>query len=286
MRIVLTNAGKKEIIIDETDKLPYKNLHSEEKIKYNPKFTIPSKKRRSLKYQINKFSDINEKNKSAKRLLTEGPLSYQNKILKKSSTLKVQKTLEFNENSNDNIKFINIKSHRKNISKELNNIYSIKENDETNFEDEKYKDQIGIKYFNNNISLPIIKKSVLLKDILMDKNSKNINKKILQKEISKNENNLINYLKLDKTIKPSFIEKLNKADNDRLIKLDKICQKYFNDKKRNDLLQQNIQEKIKLEYSNDSKYCRENLINLQKNIQDYKKIYKSYLKSYRSKYYK
>ena len=56
MRIVLTNAGKKEIIIDETDKLPYKNLHSEEKIKYNPKFTIPSKKRRSLKYQINKFS--------------------------------------------------------------------------------------------------------------------------------------------------------------------------------------------------------------------------------------
>ena len=288
MRIVLTNAGKKEIIIDETDKLPYKNLHSEEKIKYNPQFTIPSKKRRSLKYQINKFSDINEKNKSAKRLLTEGPLSYQNKILKKSSTLKVQKTLEFNENSNDNIKFINIKSHRKNISKELNNIYSIKENDETNtnFEDEKYKDQIGIKYFNNNISLPIIKKSVFLKDILMDKNSKNINKKILQKEISKNENNLINYLKLDKTIKPSFIEKLNKADNDRLIKLDKICQKYFNDKKRNDLLQQNIQEKIKLEYSNDSKYCRENLINLQKNIQDYKKIYKSYLKSYRSKHYK
>ena len=286
MRIVLTNAGKKEIIIDETDKLPYKNLHSEEKIKYNPQFTIPSKKRRSLKYQINKFSDINEKNKSAKRLLTEGPLSYQNKILKKSSTLKVQKTLEFNENSNDNIKFINIKLHRKNISKELNNIYSIKENDETNFDDEKYKDQIGIKYFNNNISLPIIKKSVLLKDILMDKNSKNINKKILQKEISKNENNLINYLKLDKTIKPSFIEKLNKADNDRLIKLDKICQKYFNDKKRNDLLQQNIQEKIKLEYSNDSKYCRENLINLQKNIQDYKKIYKSYLKSYRSKHYK
>ncbi len=42
------------------------------------------------------------------------------------------------------------------------------------------------------------------------------------------------------------------------------------------VLQQNIQEKIKLEYSNDSKYCRENLINLQKDIQNYKKIYKSY----------
>ena len=132
----------------------------------------------------------------------------------------------------------------------------------------------------NRLSLPTIQKSLALKDILLDKNSKNINKKVLKKQISKNENNLIKYLKLDKTIKPSFIEKLNKADNDRLIKLDKICQKYFDAKKRNDIIQQNIQDKIKLEYSNDSKYCRENLINLQKNIQGYKKIYKSYFTSH------
>ena len=105
----------------------------------------------------------------------------------------------------------------------------------------------------------------------------------MNKQININENNLINYLKMDKTIKPSFIEKLNKADNDRLVKLDKICQKYFNEKKRNDLLQLNIQEKIKMEYSNDSKYCKENLINLQKNIQGYKKIYKSYFSLHRYK---
>ena len=58
MRIVLTNAGKKEIIIDETDKLPVKNLHSEEKVKYNPKLLIPSTKRESVKHQLNKFSDF------------------------------------------------------------------------------------------------------------------------------------------------------------------------------------------------------------------------------------
>ena len=167
----------------------------------------------------------------------------------------------------------------------MNNIYSIKENGETD-DEEKNKNQFDIKYYNNEFSLPLIKKSVPLKDILLDKNSKNINKRMLQKEINKNENNLINYLKLDKTIKPSFIEKLNKADNDRLVKLDKICQKYFNDKKRNELIHQNIQDKIKLEYSNDSKYCRENLINLQKNIQNYKKIYKSYLNSYHLKHNK
>ena len=259
MRIVLTNAGKKEIIIDETDKLPFKNLHSEEKVKYNPKLLIPSTKRESVKHQLNKFSDFKIKNNSAKRIFTENNLSNENRVLKKSSTLKTKKAVEFNENTINNYKFIKIKSHHKSVSKELNNIYSIKENGETD-DEEKNKNQFDIKYYNNEFSLPLIKKSVPLKDILLDKNSKNINKRILQKEINKNENNLINYLKLDKTIKPSFIEKLNKADNDRLVKLDKICQKYFNDKKRNELIHQNIQDKIKLEYSNDSKYCRENLI--------------------------
>ena len=38
-----------------------------------------------------------------------------------------------------------------------------------------------------------------------------------------------------------------------------------------------------MEYSNDSKYCKENLINLQKNIQGYKKIYKSYFSLHRYK---
>ena len=285
MRIVLTNAGKKEIIIDETDKLPFKNLHSEEKVKYNPKLLIPSTKRESVKHQLNKFSDFKIKNNSAKRIFTENNLSNENRVLKKSSTLKTKKAVEFNENTINNYKFIKIKSHYKSVSKELNNIYSIKETGETN-DEEKNKNQFDIKYYNNEFSLPLIKKSVPLKDILLDKNSKNINKRILQKEINKNENNLINYLKLDKTIKPSFIEKLNKADNDRLVKLDKICQKYFNDKKRNELIHQNIQDKIKLEYSNDSKYCRENLINLQKNIQNYKKIYKSYLNSYHLKHNK
>ena len=285
MRIVLTNAGKKEIIIDETDKLPFRNLHSEEKVKYNPKLLIPSTKRESVKHQLNKFSDFKIKNNSAKRIFTENNLSNENRVLKKSSTLKTKKAVEFNENTINNYKFIKIKSHHKGVSKELNNIYSIKETGETN-DEEKNKNQFDIKYYNNEFSLPLIKKTVPLKEILLDKNSKNINKRILQKEINKNENNLINYLKLDKTIKPSFIEKLNKADNDRLVKLDKICQKYFNDKKRNELIHQNIQDKIKLEYSNDSKYCRENLINLQKNIQNYKKIYKSYLNSYHLKHNK
>ena len=284
MRIVLTNAGKKEIIIDEIEKIPNKNYVSEEKVKYSPKISIPSKKRDSVQYQIKRFRDMSEKNISEKRLLTENPVLNQNKKLKKSLTIKGPKTLEFIENKKNDFKIIKLKSSRRAFPKELNYIYSIKEKDENIFDIEKINNQYENNKYNNRFSLPLIQKSVPLKDILLEKNSKNINKKVLKKQIDKNENNLINYLKLDKTIKPSFIEKLNKADNDRLVKLDKICQKYFNDRKRDDIIKQNIKEKIKLEYSNDSKYCKENLLNLQKNIQSYRRIYKSYFTPHYIKY--
>ena len=281
MRIVLTNAGKKEIIIDEIENPPYKNYVSEEKNKYLPKFPITSKHIEKNKFQTKQSSLLNINNLSEKRMLTEGSVIDQSKLLRKSTSIKVPKLFEFNGDKINNLKIINLKSLKKVIPKELNNLYSSsRDKNENVFDIEKINNKIEIKHLDNGFSLPTIKRSFALKDILADKNCKNLNKKVLKKQISKNENNLINYLKMDKTIKPSFIEKLNKADNDRLIKLDKICQKYFNEKKRNDLLQQNIQDKIKLEYSNDSKYCKENLLNLQKNIQGCKKIYKSYFTSH------
>ena len=281
MRIVLTNAGKKEIIIDEIENPPYKNYVSEEKNKYLPKFQISSKHSGNNKFQMKQSSLLNINISSEKRMLTESSLIDQSKLLRKSTSIKVPKLLGFDGDKINNLKIINLKSLKKVIPKELNNLYSSsRDKNENVFDIEKINNKIEIKHLDNGFSLPTIKRSFALKDILADKNSKNLNKKVLKKQISKNEKNLINYLKMDKTIKPSFIEKLNKADNDRLIKLDKICQKYFNEKKRNDLLQQNIQDKIKLEYSNDSKYCKENLLNLQKNIQGCKKIYKSYFTSH------
>ena len=57
MRIVLTKAGKKEIILDEIEKVPDKNYTSEEKVKYSPKLTVGSKirQRQSIQYNLIKF---------------------------------------------------------------------------------------------------------------------------------------------------------------------------------------------------------------------------------------
>ena len=280
MRIVLTNAGKKEIIIDEEEKLSQNKFHSEEKIKYSPQIIIPSTKRESLKYIKNNI--IN----SEKRLLTEAPLLSQSKSLRKSLTINNPNLLEFKSDKKNSYKNINIRQSKRLASKKLDNMFSIEEKNENQYNYDRKKNKFQIKQLKDGFYLPLIKNTLPLKDILIDKNAKNINNKILKTKLNTNENHLINYLKLDKTIKPSFIEKLKNADNDRLVKLDKICQKYFTDQKRNDLMQQNIQDKIKLEYSNDSKYCKENLINMQKDIQNYKKIYKSYINLYYLKYNK
>ena len=280
MRIILTNAGKKEIIIDEEEKLSQNKFHSEEKIKYSPQIIIPSKKRESLKYIKNNI--IN----SEKRLLTEAPLLSQSKSLRKSLTINNPNLLEFKNDKKNSSKNINIRQSKRLASKKLDNMFSIEEKNENQYNYDRKKNKFQIKQLKDGFYLPLIKNTLPLKDILIDKNAKNINNKILKTKLNTNENHLINYLKLDKTIKPSFIEKLKNADNDRLVKLDKICQKYFTDQKRNDLMQQNIQDKIKLEYSKDSKYCKENLINMQKDIQNYKKIYKSYINLYHLKYNK
>ena len=300
MRIVLTNAGKKEIIIEEAEKNNNNKIinHSVEKVKYSPKVIIPQEKQK--KSSEKSSSVIPKKNHVPSYINTEENihLAKPDKQLKKSLTLKSNKFLDYNNDNINNIKFINIKSSKKAISKELNDIYSIKESPEKIYDIKNKNNKIEYNHLNNDFSLPIIKNSLPLKDILSERNTKNINKTTLNKQINKNENNLINYLKLNKTIKPSFIEKLNKADNDRLvnifyfinifiyflrIKLDKICQKYFNDKKRSDIIQQKIQDKIKSDYSNDSKYCRDNLITMKRNIQSYKNIYKSYFSSHRLK---
>ena len=278
MRIILTNAGKKEIIIDEEEKLSQNKFHSEEKIKYSPQIIIPS--RESLKYIKNNI--IN----SEKRLLTEAPLLSQSKSLRKSLTINNPNLLEFKSDKKNSYKNINIRQSKRLASKKLDNMFSIEEKNENKYNYDRKKNKFQIKQLKDGFYLPLIKNTLPLKDILIDKNAKNINNKILKTKLNTNENHLINYLKLDKTIKPSFIEKLKNADNDRLVKLDKICQKYFTDQKRNDLMQQNIQDKIKLEYSKDSKYCKENLINMQKDIQNYKKIYKSYINLYHLKYNK
>lgn len=282
MRIVLTKAGQKEINGEISQ---INNTYN------NPRYNSELK-RNKIKYfspKIFGFNKINKYNKPVNRnishSITDG--NYLNEILKNknSNTLKIGP-----HENNNNYLMIKIKSSNHDIPREIQMLYTnqndtnikeeiINKDYENINKDNILKNEVKIKSRNED-TLPLITNnnsySIPIKDLLQNKNIKNIKSKIiLRKKINKNENNLVNYLQLNKTIRPSFVEKIGKANDNKLVKLDKICQKYFNNIKRDELMRRNIKDKIKLEYSNDSTFCKDSLLNMKKDINNYNDIYKS-----------
>ena len=269
MRIVLTNAGQQEINNDISDTLPNssKRYKSEQKnykkyklykINYNPNKNSKYNRVKSISHNIS-------------HVLTEQ--NYLNDIMSNKNNIKKENSIINDDNNKmqKNYKFISVTT-RNSVPKEIKELYL--DEDKKNTQN-KIVDDLNNQNSLKDKSLPLINDSLQLKDILKDKNIININKNILYKKINKNEKNLINFLKSNRTIKPSFMEKIGRANNEKLVKLDKICQIYFNNEKKNDFLKQNIKDRIKVEYSNDSKFCKEGLLNMGKKIQNYRNIYKS-----------
>jgi len=156
-------------------------------------------------------------------------------------------------------KLISINNKKINFPKEL---YFTEENKEKGqFKKEKsYIDS-------RNLSLPKIeeKKGLSLEKILNSENKKNIDENLLKKEIKKSDTNLINYLRRD-NIQPSFLKKINKADEEKLSKLDKICQKHFHNEEEGFILRNNIQNKISQRYIKDSEYVKTGLENVNNSL--------------------
>ena len=114
-----------------------------------------------------------------------------------------------------------------------------------------------------------------LRELLNPKNKRKVDDIFLDKKININGGeSIINYLQMDKTISPSFIEKINKYNDEQLYKLDKVCQKYFDDKKIKSNLDDEIKQKIKNEYEQESIYYKNSLKNMNNNLKSYNNIYK------------
>jgi len=282
MRIVLTDAGQKEInenneIKDFDNNQRYK---SESKKINKSEFSSPQNRKLN---KINQNKRLKSINHNIYHSITDGNylneiINNKNNLVKEKSAVKYKNTLSINAIKNlNNYKMIKINSSNYHIPKEIRMLYSnsIDNNDTKRIMEYNNKN-------NDKTTLPIISnsnhnKSITIKDLLQTKNKEIANKNILFKKINQNENNLVNYLKMNKTIKLSFMEKVSKANDDKLVKLDKVCQKYFNNMKKNEILKRNIKDKIKLEYSNDSVFCKDSLLNMEKDIQNYNHIYKSLL---------
>lgn len=282
MRIVLTDAGQKEI--NENNQIKDFDINqrykSESKKINKSEFSSPQNRKLN---KINQNKRLKSINHNIYHSITDGNylneiINNKNNLVKEKSAVKYKNTLSINAIKNlNNYKMIKINSSNYHIPKEIRMLYSnnIDNNDTKRIMEYNNKN-------NDKTTLPIISnsnhnKSITIKDLLQTKNKEIANKNILFKKINQNENNLVNYLKMNKTIKLSFMEKVSKANDDKLVKLDKVCQKYFNNMKKNEILKRNIKDKIKLEYSNDSVFCKDSLLNMEKDIQNYNHIYKSLL---------
>lgn len=308
MRIVLTKVGKEEIskdysqeenIILNTDNniegmnSYLNNIINKKNLNFIPKSKSLNKYKNNAffnKNNISSYKGNNNKNKSI--LLKAGiysinknysPNDYKdpfNRLFRKNNKKKdlPLKLISLNESvftlpNKAKILYLNEKNNKKNEFEKINitNNNIKKDNDIINNKDNSFLNS-------GNLSLPKInlKRGLSLKDILKSKNKKNLDDSLLFKEININETSLINYLKLDKSIPPSFVKKINQANEQKLFQLDKICQKYFQNEKERIILKNKLQKKIKKEYSKDSEYCKNGLKNMKYALKGIENIYKDY----------
>jgi hypothetical protein len=222
------------------------------------------KLRKNISFKKNNINNPINYNK----LLQSGFYPFKRPIIPK---LRINKNfsnnnLKMNLNNKDrSFKLISINNKKIDFPKEL---YLTEEN----------KEKIEFKKENSyiesrNLSLPKIeeKKGLSLGKILNSENKKNFDEFLLKKEIKKSDTNLINYLKRD-NIQPSFVKKINKANDEKLRKLDKICQKHLHNEKEEFILRNNIQNKISERYTKDSEYIKIGLQNVNNSLKGIEQI--------------
>lgn len=313
MRIVITKYGKKEIKDDDYDDFTPNNMYSNNNksnhrtISYNklpPSISIHSNNNsykpriaNSIQNRIgrnnlapispNKKLSINSKNNKSSFLSKIGELSVNpqgymtpNKRKEYAQINNQNQLLNNNSNNYDSVfRKIKVSPKKLNIPVVMLDKYSKEAVMEkmNNNEDDKSADNEILKIANTESNTTPLDKDKMysLRELLIPKNKKNVEDSYLDKKINVNGGeSIINYLRMDKTISPSLIEKINKSNNEQLFKLDKICQKYFNDEKVKSNMDIEIRQKIKDEYEQDSIFCRNNLSNMGQNLKSYNNIYK------------
>ena len=257
MRILLTKVGKEEIEKDQKQSLPNISNNTAD-IFINKKISKTPIRVRNLKHNF-----IGRSSNKSNILTKAGISSINNNNLYNNRNI-------YNNLNNNNInprnrlpiKLIKINHSKLKMPVELKKIYE--QEDPKNI----YESLINRSETDACLSP---QKGLPLREILSTKNKEKINDNLLNKEVSGS--SLINYLQSDKTIYPSFVEKINKADNEKLFKLNKICQKYFHNELENDSMKSNIKNKIKMEYSKDSEIFRNRLRNMSIDLKGIEKKY-------------
>ena len=324
MRIVLTNVGKEEITMDNNDNNNQNNqvnnmlllnkdnnmpeinssfnniFNSKKLLRFIPKSKSSNKYKYNALYTENDENNLYNNNKNKNKLVKTRFLSINKNNIPNNYKVPFNGFSKISNKKSDlPLKLISLNNSVFTLPVEAKELYIKEELDnknqlnKINLKTNKNKNDDS-SFINKNLSLPKIniQNGLSLKNILNYKNKKNLDHNLLKKEINKTDTNLINYLKLDKYIQPSFVKKVNNANDERLFKLDKICQKYFQNEKEGIILKNNIRNKIKKEFSKDAIYCENGLKDMNNALKGIEHIYKGfqdkidYMRDYKINYLK
>ena len=308
MRIILTSLGKEEIRKNNIrsnsvgnitkDKILFnlnnnKNKDNSNNIINNNIILNKIKfKKTKLYEEKTKFKNqlINKDNKTVKNTLLSPKIKYNNKyksniltpkykiiyIKKKYLQIPPEIEMKFSKDIIETkLKNFNLNLSNNNINNK--DISSLSE-DNNNINNLNYNSNEEITYRSfNDITLPIIKlkKFLPIKDIINNNIKYKIKKKILNKEINENETSLIKYLKQDKNITLYFMEKIYKANNNKISHINKVCEHFFIHEEKNNILKNKIKNKIELRKIKKLGDYKENLKNVSYGLKNYNNICKS-----------
>ena len=255
MRIVLTKIGEEELKKEQKQSLPNIYNNTSDIIQKKNKSVTPIKIQNLKRHFIDRSSNKNNILKKAGiSSINNNSNNFNNN---RNKYINIFNNNIINQSNRSPFKIININRSKISMPLELKKIYEQ--------EDPKNANDSLINKSETDACLSP-QKGLALREILKTKNKEKINENLLNKEISGS--SLINYLQSEKTIYPSFVVKINKANNEQLFKLNKICQKYFHNELENVSMKSNIKNKIKLEYSKDSEIFRDRLKNMNEDLKE------------------
>ena len=268
MRIVVTKNGT--TIIKELEDLPQRRYHSIDS------FNLSSNKSE----EINPFQNLNPKGKNFKMVnIAETKLKIppimEEKYTKVESKdkeydqqvipdvfLSINKTIDSNLNSSNNSKLPIIRSS-------FPIKYVIKPESYKKLEEDIKKQQENLvikgKKVNDNCF-----RSQVYEDPkkIFDRNS--------LKEINAENRNLIMYLNSDETISNQYMDKLNKYNDERLKKLNKICQSAFYYRDQSALIEKYIKQKLIHDAVQTSEYYKEKLDEMKSDLDKSKDYFREF----------
>ena len=268
MRIVLTRNGANIIKELEFEDVPKRRNRTIDSVNISS----------SVIEESNPFKTLNKKESNYKE------------ISLKEKKLKIP--FEIEEKYTKSINDISIDSSQQVIPDVLYDISKTMESDNRNNSSNTklpiIRSSYPIKYILNPLSYKKLENDVKTKISLLKRGKKLTEdnfrsmvyedpKKIFDKnnsfEIHAENRNLIMYLNNDETISNSYIAKLNKYNNERIKKLNKICQSAFYYKDQGVIINNYIKQKLKNDAIQVSDYYKNKLGEMKKDLEESKKYF-------------